>query len=94
MPDNRSRGMLETFLALLVPTSTLLDHARAAHGEAIRLGAPCRPPHADKALVHTWLAWQDPPGRQLHEAVRDRVLDTASPHADAFVAWFRDVFEV
>lgn len=94
MPDNRSRGMLETFLAYLVPDggSDLWTHACEAVAEAQSRGAPCRDAHNDKARIHTWLAWQDPPGRQLHNALIERILDPRSPYAEAFVAWFRRLY--
>lgn len=95
MPDNQSRGMLETFLAFLVDdTDPLWAHAQAARTHAIGLGAPVKPTHHDKADIHTWLAWRDPPGRQLHDAVKQRILRPDSPHAAPFVRWFRRTFDV
>jgi Protein of unknown function (DUF3226) len=96
MPDNRLRGMLETFLAYLVPdTSQLLwQQAVKAFEEAKRLGAPCKAGHADKAKIHTWLSWQDPPGRQLHNAVIERMLDPTSSYATGFVSWFRTLYNI
>ncbi|MCK4659658.1 MAG: hypothetical protein KAV82_09085 [Phycisphaerae bacterium] len=94
MPDNRSHGMMETFLTYLVPddSNPVLKHAESARNEARVLGAPYKDVHADKAKIHTWLAWQDPPGRPLHNAVMERLLDPCSPHAAAFVRWFRSLF--
>ncbi|MBU0719534.1 MAG: hypothetical protein KJ749_14920 [Planctomycetes bacterium] len=94
MPDNRSHGMMETFLTYLVPddSNPVLKYAEAARDEARALGARYREVHADKAKIHTWLAWQDPPGRPLHNAVMERLLDPCSPHAAAFVMWFRSLF--
>lgn len=96
MPDNRSHGMMETFLTYLVPddSNPVLRHAESARDEAHTLGAPYKDVHADKAKIHTWLAWQDPPGRQLHNAVMERLLDPGSPYAAAFVSWFRSLFGV
>ena len=96
LPDNRSHGMMETFLTYLVPNDddSLLDHAERARDKARSLGASYKDVHADKAKIHTWLAWQDPPGRPLHNAVMERLLDPCSPHAAAFVKWFRSLFEV
>jgi len=96
MPDNQSHGMLETFLMYLAPDENdgLVRHAEDACKEAKRIGAPYRPQHHVKARVHTWLAWQDEPGRQLHQAVKERILDPSSPHASSFVSWFRTLFEV
>ena len=95
MPDNRSEGMLETFLRCLVPNGTddpLLEHAERSRDEAKKLEASYKEVHADKALIHTWLAWQDPPGAQLHEAVFQKTLDPKSPHGKPFVKWFRELF--
>jgi hypothetical protein len=95
MPDNVRAGMLETLLlALRVGDQPLHDHARDATSQARILGAPFRDTHREKAELHAWLAWQDPPGRQLHDAVRARALLPAPPVTDAFVAWFRELFEV
>lgn len=95
MPDNQRRGMLETFLALLVDDADpLWPHAQAARAAAVGLGAPLKPTHHDKADIHTWLAWRDPPGRQLHDAVKQRILRPDSPYAAPFVRWFRRTFAV
>lgn len=97
MPDNRQRGMLETFLLSLRPDSHspgLWQHTQQAVTQAQQFGAPWRAAHQDKALVHTFLAWQDPPGRQLHQALMERMLDAKAPAGAAFVAWFRRLFEV
>jgi hypothetical protein len=104
MPDNQSRGMLETFLAYLVPGggSALWAYAQEVVVEA-RQRAPYhddgrrdvyRDAHLDKAAIHTWLAWQDPPGAQLHHAVLQKMLDPRARHAQPFVTWFRRLYEL
>ena len=94
MPDNQSRGMLETFLMFLAPDDQdpLVKYAATARDRAKKLKAPFKKAHEDKAKIHTWLAWQDEPGPQLHEAVDRRVLDPVSPHSQPFVAWFRKLY--
>ncbi len=96
LPDNRMGGMLETFLAELVParlealwvwTAKLCNEARAKN-------APFKDQHRAKARIHSWLAFQDPPGRQLHHAVMERMLDPGSPNAKPFVSWFRQLYGV
>lgn len=95
MPDNVATGMLETMLlALRADAAALHAHARAAIDDARNLGAPVRAAHQAKAELHTWLAWQDPPGRQLHDAVRARLLVPAPEVTAPFVAWFRALFQV
>ena len=94
MPDNRFEGMLEDFLLRLIPDEhgTLYDLARSCVAEAACNGASFKGTHTKKAEIHTWLAWQDQPGSQLHEAVKHRVLDPTKPESHAFVDWFRRLF--
>lgn len=98
MPDNSQRGMLETFLLQLVPPterdSPLFTHVKAATSRAKELGANYKAVHRDKALIHTWLAWEDAPGAQLHEAVKFKFLDANSTRADNFVSWFRELYQL
>lgn len=96
MPDNRERGMLETFLAYLVPEerSPIYDWAKDAAHEAKIKGAEFIDAHLDKAYIYTWLAWQNPPGRQLHAAIRDKVLQPDHPNAQNFVGWFKRLYDV
>ena len=96
MPDNRFSGMLENFLVQLIPENSrdLFEVAENCVAEAKQHGAPFRDVHRTKAAVHTWLAWQDEPGKQLHQAVDHRVLDPEKPESQPFVNWFRQLFEV
>jgi hypothetical protein len=97
MPDNRSRGMLETFLSLFIPAGadplwTLVqEHCRQAKESC---GAPYTEAHLDKARIHAWLALQNPPGQQLHIAILTKTLRPGSPQADSFVNWFRTLYEL
>lgn len=97
MPDNRSDGSLERFLIDLIPTSAeaLRSHAWSST-DAARTdhGAPCRDCHIDKARLGTWLSWQDPPGRSPGVALMKQALDSQSPAASDFVAWFRNLYEL
>ncbi|MDJ0797432.1 MAG: hypothetical protein QNJ51_11480 [Calothrix sp. MO_167.B12] len=74
MPDNQMRGMLETFLAYMIPdtSETLWQYAQEVVKEAKSKGATFKEVHSDKANIYTWLAWQDEPGRQLHQAIKER----------------------
>jgi hypothetical protein len=97
MPDNASRGMMETFLLALrsADNAPLLAHAETTVDAAWQShNAPFLEVHRDKALIHTWLAWQNPPGRQLHDAVKQKMLDPALPYAAPFIAWFKSLYEI
>ncbi|WP_438038639.1 DUF3226 domain-containing protein [Sorangium sp. So ce128] len=96
MPDNVNRGMLETFLLYLRPTDNqpLLDLSAKVVDEACTQGAPFSKDHRDKAQIHSWLAWQNPPGRQLHNAIMERMLSGSSPCLSMFVRWFCRLYDV
>jgi hypothetical protein len=96
MPDNQQRGMLETFLQLLLPEGgeALWGFSQQSCQQAREQGACFKDCHSDKAKIHTWLAWQNPPGRQIHQAITERILSPASPQAAVFMQWFRELFEV
>ncbi len=91
MPDNQSPGMLESFLKYLVPNTQapLWQYAIQTTQDARNHEARYRDVHVDKANIHSWLAWQDPPGVPLHHAVLKKILDPHSPHARPFVDWFK-----
>lgn len=96
MPDNSTRGMLETFLKYLVPddSEALWQYAQEVAQIAKRRGASFKEAHFDKANIYSWLAWQDPPGQQLHDAVRQKILNPTHPKAQAFVAWFKQLYDL
>jgi hypothetical protein len=96
MPDNFQRGMLETFLAYMIPTENelLWQFAQESVTEAKTKGAGFTEFQIDKANIYTWLAWQNPSGRQLHQAVMEKILDPKHPRAEKFVNWFKDLYEL
>ena len=96
MPNNQFSGMLEDFLIQLIPDDSqrLYELAQNCVSEAARHAAPFKEVHKKKAEIHTWLAWQDEPGPQLHQAVHHRVLDPEKPESQSFVNWFRSLFDV
>lgn len=90
MPDNGARGMLETFLATLVPPEDAVwPYATEAVDGARARGAQFG--SVDKARIYTWLAWQDPEGRPFGTAITSRTLVHNSAVAERFAGWFRRV---
>jgi hypothetical protein len=96
MPDNKSRGMLETFVSqLLTPERTpLWDLARESCDKASGIDGCYTPAHRDKALVHTYLAWVEPPGLSLPHSFLRRAFDARVPLAGKFADWFMKLFEL
>jgi len=95
MPDNAAAGMLEDFLARLVPTEDRCwPLAVDATAKARELGAPLNALHTAKGAMHAWLAWQDPSGQPFGTALHSRALRHDAPDALAFVRWFCRLFEL
>lgn len=96
MPDNAADGSLETFLKYLVPADgkKLWEHAEKSVGDATTLGASFTPAHREKAVLYTWLAWQEPPGQAPGICLTKKILDPHSATAASFVAWFINLYEL
>jgi hypothetical protein len=93
MPDNKTIGMLEDFLLKTV-TPAGVEVARQAVDLAQSRGvATFRNPHYSKALIHTFLSWQDEPGYPLGLAVTAKVLSAECEISNLFVSWLRKLFE-
>ena len=94
MPDNQNTGYLENFLRFMVPAaqSALFEHAEASVAgipPAERLFSPVDAP---KALIHTWLAWQEDPGRPFGTAITAGFLNPDVSEAAAFATWLQNLF--
>ena len=98
MPDNNSSGMMETFLSTLVTNSegrNLLTYAGEVVANAkSKYSAPFVDLHNDKAIIHSWLAWQNPPGEAFGNAIAKKILDPFSPTAVIFADWFCKLFDL
>jgi hypothetical protein len=93
MPDNWVSGILENFIRFLVPDEDLLlAHAETCVDgiatETRRFPEVRRP----KALIHTWLAWQEEPGSPLGLAIKKQYLDARREHGGRLAAWCRRLF--
>jgi hypothetical protein len=92
MPDNQSSGMLEDFVLNLIPPDDLLLAKAKSIVQEIeqeKLNKYKDSYHA-KALIHTWLAWQETPGQPLGQAITKLQADTAI--AAKFVIWLNQLF--
>ena len=95
MPDNRNAGALEAFLRDLIDQpDPLLCLAERSAKKVKQLGARYSDHDAQKAVLHTWLAWQKDPGRPYGVAIKARFFGVHSAATDRFVTWFQRVFGV
>ena len=94
MPDNNQNGILEDFIAFLVPDSDVHWVRAESCINRIPLAESRFPPERrSKALIHTWLAWQEQPGRPLGQAITARYLDAEAPHAQQLIVWIRRLLD-
>jgi hypothetical protein len=70
------------------------QYAQEVVAEAKNRGALFIDSHIDKAYIYTWLAWQKPPGRQLHNAIEEEILNPQHPKAKTFVTWFKTLYDL
>ena len=95
MPNNHLNGMLEDFLALLVPAnSPLFARVQRTVDEIPPSERLFSSAARSKAVIHNWLAWQKDPGLPFGTAITARFLDPLHAEADTFVAWLRELFHL
>jgi hypothetical protein len=93
MPDNVSPGSLEDFCLKLVPEEEIRVVDRAVKlGEEAHV-ARFKPVHRSKALIHTYLAWQDEPGNPMGLSITTGRLPSEGAPVDLFVEWLRRLFD-
>ena len=93
MPNNQLPGILEDFLHFLVPHGDgLLAHVEQAIDSIPAEHRRFDDMKKSKARIHTWLAWQEEPGKPFGQAISARYLDPNLPAANAFAEWLRRTF--
>ena len=94
MPDNQTKGMLEDFVALLADDGDQLMHEadQVLHSLEARKLNNYKPVHRAKAKIHTYLAWQDEPGKPMGQAITAHILNADSTSADSFMEWIVQLF--
>ena len=94
MPDNQLPGMLEDFVARLIPDHDgLVSKAEAILQEIEQEKLNLYPlQHHPKAFIQTWLAWQKIPGRPMGQSITAHALQYDKPLANTFVAWLKRLF--
>lgn len=94
MPNNHLPGMLEDFIQFLVPPNdALLPEARqilaTLEAKAVQ---QYKDVHQSKALIHTWLAWQEDPGTPLGLAITKKYLTVEEENCRVLMTWISKVF--
>ena len=59
---------------------------------SLKASGVSKPLDEPKAVIHTWLAWQEEPGRPFGTAIKARFLDPSVPEVDVLTAWLKRLF--
>jgi len=94
MPDNQNEGYLENFVGSLIEdTNQTWQFVNAKVNELLQQDfCQFTKIKEQKALIHTYLAWQKSPGLPMGTAVEAGFLNYESPLVDRFINWFKNTF--
>ena len=95
MPDNNLNGMLEDFIEFLVPKGDRLWQSAKYIIEDIENQNlnQYKLIHKSKALIHTWLAWQEDPGTPMGLSITKKYLNADNETSLEFANWLRELFK-
>ena len=94
MPDNKNSGMLEDFLIQMADQKTI-STAKNCLETAMNIGVTnFKKIHFSKALIYTYLAWQNEPGKPLGQSITAHSLKPDSEIAQIFIEWLKRLFNL
>jgi hypothetical protein len=74
MPNNQDSSMLEDFCAELATPTSITVARQCVETAKNQQATTFKEVHFSKAVIHTYLAWQDEPGRPLGQAITKQAL--------------------
>ena len=94
MPNNNANGMLEDFISFLVPeddkllpiVNAVLNDIESKNLNEYSLI------HKSKALIHTWLSWQETPGTPMGLSITKKYLNTDVQTCEKLTNWLNNLF--
>ena len=89
MPNNNLNGMLEDFIAFLVPNDDKLlpivqHNLNVIENKQLN---KYKPTHKSKAVIHSWLAIQEDPGTPMGLGITKRYLTTEEEVCSNLINW-------
>ena len=97
MPNNQMAGMLEDFLGKIIESDDgLLPLAKESLGKVqleITESQRFNNSHYSKALIHTFLAWKEPPGKPFGQAINANFFNEETELLTQFLNWLKLLFE-
>lgn len=92
MPNNRVDGMLEDFCIEMIEPNAIATVVQCLQIAEDNQCTSFKPVHRSKAIVHTYLAWQDEPGKPLGQSITAHNLRPETETAKAFIGWLTELF--
>lgn len=92
MPNNVDSGMLEDFCRQLAPSDAIAFAEQCVEDAKEKGFATFKEVHHSKAVIHSYLAWQDEPGKPLGQSITAQVLNPNTEIARKFVNWLQRLF--
>ncbi|MBJ7898407.1 MAG: hypothetical protein GC158_00480 [Cyanobacteria bacterium RI_101] len=92
MPNNQDSGMLEDFCAELAEPLSLAFARECVDQAQSRDATTFKAVHRSKAIIHTYLAWQDEPGYPLGRSITTQALRPQTDIAVKFINWLTNLF--
>ncbi len=95
MPNNDLNGILEDFVSFLIPKEDKLLPVANQTLEAIEKEKLNKyiPAHKSKALIHSWLSWQEDPGTPMGLAITKKFLTTQEEICKKLISWLSVTFQ-
>ena len=91
-PDGTIVEAVEDFCRELAPADAIAFSEQCVIQAKEREFATFKDVHQSKAVVHTYLAWQDEPGKPLGQSITSQVLEPETEIARRFVDWLKRLF--
>lgn len=92
MPNNQIDGMLEDFCSGLADPAVLSFAEKCVNDAKENNFTTFIDTHKPKAVIHTFLAWQNEPGMPLGQAITARTLNPDNELAKIFANWLTELF--
>ena len=92
MPNNKDYGRIEDFLLEMINCDAKEFATKCAKEAQLKKYGDFKDIHISKALIHSYLAWQDEPGTPMGLSITKSVLKPNTDTAILFKEWLLKMF--
>jgi hypothetical protein len=95
MPDNQNNGYLEHFIEMMIEENDDILHEAKSKVFDLLTKEYCRftDIKSQKAIIYSWLAWQETPGLPFGTAMKAGALNRNADSVKPFLKWIERIFE-